>query len=365
MGVSRLIMGVVARLAIMEAADPGLSSPAVRMELMNHRSVLLQHYERMVNGVKCAAKDDSDTHAYRPPFVLTALCADIYTDNWRGQTRYHANRDDSYDTCRQCLSNGMGGCQATHFPDVGYDQACITRVDTEFSQLWSDAHAVEEEFRQSILDDMPLFEMRDLINVLYLYANPTPDLTQARQQISNWWESLCLDVQWGGTAAGTPVWMWPCSGAGNGAQRWVYSRSERKIRNPAAGRCMDVRKESDGLFRPFIADCSSSDSQRWSYDLTTGEVYSGVGSTLTLFAGRSQSSTPILRQVTPGYGMFLEPFWHLDTGNPCVQGAALNATDGACVRQICDADPFCCSSSWDSICVGEVASVCQQSCPPL
>jgi hypothetical protein len=33
------------------------------------------------------------------------------------------------------------------------------------------------------------------------------------------------------------------------------------------------------------------------------------------------------------------------------------------VTQICLADPFCCNNSWDSLCVGEVASVCAQTCP--
>jgi hypothetical protein len=40
------------------------------------------------------------------------------------------------------------------------------------------------------------------------------------------------------------------------------------------------------------------------------------------------------------------------TGGPLVAGC-----DG-CVTQICAADPFCCSTSWDNTCVGETQSVC-------
>ena len=29
-----------------------------------------------------------------------------------------------------------------------------------------------------------------------------------------------------------------------------------------------------------------------------------------------------------------------------------------CVASVCDADPFCCNTNWDSLCVGEVLSVC-------
>jgi hypothetical protein len=48
----------------------------------------------------------------------------------------------------------------------------------------------------------------------------------------------------------------------------------------------------------------------------------------------------------------------------CVTGSALVANCEACVGQICAADPFCCNSSWDNICVGEVQSVCMQMCGP-
>ena len=53
--------------------------------------------------------------------------------------------------------------------------------------------------------------------------------------------------------------------------------------------------------------------------------------------------------------------------SPCVQGASLaNGCDNAgagCVADICAADPFCCASGWDGICVGEVQSVCDLECP--
>jgi len=33
-----------------------------------------------------------------------------------------------------------------------------------------------------------------------------------------------------------------------------------------------------------------------------------------------------------------------------------------CAQQICGVDPYCCNTAWDSICVGEVASVCGLAC---
>ena len=46
----------------------------------------------------------------------------------------------------------------------------------------------------------------------------------------------------------------------------------------------------------------------------------------------------------------------------CSAGGKLTSTCDPCAQQICAADSFCCNHSWDSVCVGEVASVCHQSC---
>lgn len=47
----------------------------------------------------------------------------------------------------------------------------------------------------------------------------------------------------------------------------------------------------------------------------------------------------------------------------CVTGAALTSGCDPCVTSICQVDSFCCSNSWDSVCVGEVGSVCGLACP--
>ncbi|HMG56057.1 MAG TPA: hypothetical protein VK601_21310, partial [Kofleriaceae bacterium] len=46
----------------------------------------------------------------------------------------------------------------------------------------------------------------------------------------------------------------------------------------------------------------------------------------------------------------------------CTAGVALTASCDACATRICAADSFCCNTRWDSICVGEVSSVCGQTC---
>ncbi len=50
----------------------------------------------------------------------------------------------------------------------------------------------------------------------------------------------------------------------------------------------------------------------------------------------------------------------------CTQGAKLNAAVcDPCAAQICATDPFCCNTQWDALCVNEVASICQDTCPSV
>lgn len=46
----------------------------------------------------------------------------------------------------------------------------------------------------------------------------------------------------------------------------------------------------------------------------------------------------------------------------CASGAALEASCDPCATTLCAHDPYCCAVEWDATCVGEVASICGQSC---
>ncbi|WP_242331670.1 RICIN domain-containing protein [Streptomyces formicae] len=60
---------------------------------------------------------------------------------------------------------------------------------------------------------------------------------------------LCLDIEGGGTAAGTPVEVYDCHGGAN--QQWRYQSGT--LRNPASGRCL----EPVGALRPTGRGCRS------------------------------------------------------------------------------------------------------------
>jgi hypothetical protein len=46
----------------------------------------------------------------------------------------------------------------------------------------------------------------------------------------------------------------------------------------------------------------------------------------------------------------------------CSTGAALKSTCSSCTEQVCSSDSYCCDTKWDSECVGEVTSICGDTC---
>ncbi|KAJ3331346.1 hypothetical protein HDU91_003358 [Kappamyces sp. JEL0680] len=46
----------------------------------------------------------------------------------------------------------------------------------------------------------------------------------------------------------------------------------------------------------------------------------------------------------------------------CSTGSALSSSCGSCVSEIIAQDSYCGNTEWDSVCVGEVASICGLSC---
>lgn len=51
-----------------------------------------------------------------------------------------------------------------------------------------------------------------------------------------------------------------------------------------------------------------------------------------------------------------------DSGDCCTVNDLPGCQDVACCTTVCDADPFCCDSAWDTLCVQQAASLCQLPC---
>ncbi len=119
------------------------------------------------------------------------------------------------------------------------DRNCWQQTGSECSGTPpSDYHT--ERLRNQLLQRMPVFEVRSMVDSLNLLLSRTPDLTRDLRRIPlELSQGLCLDVQSGGTASGTPVWIWECNGGS--AQHWYYNRATGAIVNPASDKCLDVR----------------------------------------------------------------------------------------------------------------------------
>jgi hypothetical protein len=48
--------------------------------------------------------------------------------------------------------------------------------------------------------------------------------------------------------------------------------------------------------------------------------------------------------------------------NECVAGVALTSDCSACAGAVCNLDSFCCKTTWDTTCIGEVADLCGIAC---
>ena len=46
----------------------------------------------------------------------------------------------------------------------------------------------------------------------------------------------------------------------------------------------------------------------------------------------------------------------------CNTGAKLKSSCDSCATAICDEDPYCCKTKWDSVCTSEVNSICGETC---
>lgn len=81
---------------------------------------------------------------------------------------------------------------------------------------------------------------------------------------------LCLDVQGGSAASGTPIQLWDCNG--NGWQTWTYQSGSFV---GWAGKCLDVRWAGTANGTPVqLWDCNGTPAQQWS--LRNGQLV-GIG----------------------------------------------------------------------------------------
>ncbi len=75
-------------------------------------------------------------------------------------------------------------------------------------------------------------------------------------------DNFCLDVKDGGTANGTQVQLWQCSGSDN-AQVWKLSNGAIKAAN---GKCLDLTNGGGNGTKLQLYTCSGGPNQQWAFN---------------------------------------------------------------------------------------------------
>ncbi|NTX62648.1 hypothetical protein HUA74_18525 [Myxococcus sp. CA051A] len=84
----------------------------------------------------------------------------------------------------------------------------------------------------------------------------------------------------------------------------------------------------------------------------------GTGKKSFFFGLASASPPTAVTAVIVSSGTSLSIGARAPIHDKCTSGVPLSPASDPCVSSVCTADAYCCSSSWDSRCVGEVRTVC-------
>lgn len=148
--------------------------------------------------------------------------------------------------------------------------------------------------------------------------------------------------------------------------------------------CADITVGSGGtsLSCGICVPCEEDDDcQDIEIDQVAGDAFGPLGAIATailldqLFGDEDQVIHMFCQPVGAGYGVCAPcPTLLNDCSAPpptgegscdhdvCTEGGPLDPSCGTCAENICDADGFCCSQMWDSVCVNAVEEQCVGSC---
>jgi hypothetical protein len=234
-----------------------------------------------------------------------------------------------------------------------------------------------EPLYRHVLLQLPIYELRSMIDTLHLYLSHAPDLTATLQRIPVErpptgpgipvlpLSGLCLawQEQLVGSITADVVVLLPCTGEDR--QRWVYTRAAQpdnpdprttttlipggEIRNPSTDTCLDVESASPMAdARLQIFDCNGTDAQKWTYDPMTRVLQSAVSTVLDTPGGNGVcwpdgrsveciGENPVLFFPPNGLRMWwrtedASQQWHADlAGDPNADGK-VDCSDLAIVR---------------------------------
>jgi hypothetical protein len=263
LGISATLQLVSLRMVVIAALDPNfIKDGNFNKELKIYRDGLIEHYNRMLVGIRCGRPIPPGSNIWWNSYP----CADIHTglSTWAKRTKKNCNIYYTYSS----FWAGAAGAAVT--------QQELCGPDSEEDQ------EVFADLRREVIRRMPLYEMKLMIDTLYLYMNPMRDLTAEYQRLPSYvTPSLCLEAK--GESDGAALQLWTCDG--DPLQHWVYYRASAHLRNPDIGKCLEISygvHASGQNFPVSISECFGDEWQRWTYDPEKHVLLSAMGTVLTI-----------------------------------------------------------------------------------
>ena len=298
-----VLKAIALRLATLSAEDPNFPvDHSFDSEIALMRSNLKARYQTMLTGLQCGSK----TYGYRyygiDPSSGLQACAIVCADTYTGMSAASA-----------ITPTGTAG---------GNEASCESNQYTEgFADLMNYT-------AQSIRTRMPLFEMQSMIDLLYTFLHPGPDLTQNLHRISPQSQpNLCVGTVGESGAWGTNLQLSTCNAA-DPSQFWVYNRTTGQITNPKLGVCLDERWGYSYGTAIGVWGCDTPHpdagnpqgppdeidnlAQKWTYDPESGQLRNAIGVAMAwlvnpVFPEPAQPGNSIVTEVVAQGAGFLTP----------------------------------------------------------
>jgi Ricin-type beta-trefoil lectin domain len=270
LGISVLVRVISYRLVVLAAFHPDFWNDTYGWaDLDDYREALQRHYDKMLKGVRCGTREQYYIKAWSAFYE----CADIHTGLSIVTRRdygppFGAPRAD-YGCHSDTKWDLFWGGKSTALEPI-----CATSPQT--------AEEVLADLKREIIRSMPLYEVKAMIDALYLLTHPMRDLTAQHQRIPSYvTPTLCLEAK--SEASGAALQLWTCDN--DPLQYWVYDRPSGHICNTYIQKCLEITYRAPAFGQNSlvsISDYFEDEWQRWTYNPETNVLLSAMGTVLTI-----------------------------------------------------------------------------------
>jgi hypothetical protein len=163
LGIPALLRVISYRVVVLGSFHPNFRNDGYAWpELDKYREVLNMHYEKMLKGVRCAKVYFS----LQPLDLYPNKCADIHT----GLSAAGSDRNPLIGLCAEEQTWDL-------FWSGKYDTKLVCGASPETDE------ETRTDLKREVIRRMPLYEVKAIIDALYLLTHPMLDLTEQRQRL--------------------------------------------------------------------------------------------------------------------------------------------------------------------------------------